>query len=382
MAPFEFKAKDRLGNHVTGTLNAQDPADAMDRVRQLGYEPEGVRAVGLAVASAPANGAPAAAAPAYSNPRLVDLTAPVTMMPVGAAALTAENTSELGTVSETTRPLEPWERGSHGENSQLSNQSMNPGLGAEETQRIAARQSPHGAVRSTGEHAHASPHLAELARPIYREKKIFVQEFKEKLIFPILSGVAIKELAPFYRQFAALINSGIPLFQTMVALEASTQNARLKAVAVAGQRRVQEGGKFSEVMTAHPWIFDPMQCHLVRAAEMGGMLDETLKRIADYVEHELAMRRLISRETLYPKIVLFVALMILGPGGMMGGSMAFVNLVMGTLSPVQYLMQTIGFMLLCLGVIFAVTTIFRLSIFNAAGARAGWDAFGRPTDLS
>jgi type II secretory pathway component PulF len=216
---------------------------------------------------------------------------------------------------------------------------------------------------------------AEAAKPIH-------QRFMEVVVYPIFSGVVIKDLAPFYRQFATLIGAGLPIYQALVALEGNTTNAKLKEVARAGQRQVQAGGKFSDVLAAWPWVFKPVEVELIRAAELGGMLEQVLKQIADYVEHDWEIKRLVSRETMYPKLVLFVALMILGYPGFMGGQMSVVRLVLGGLgneqgrgySFGQYLLETLGFGALCLAIFLIPLAIFRLALFNVKGVRESYDS--------
>src|SRR5207247_5699595 len=63
---------------------------------------------------------------------------------------------------------------------------------------------------------------------------------------------------------------------------------------------------------AYAWVFSELQIEMIRAAEHGGMQERMLIRIAEYLEKEMALRRLISRLTLYPKIVVFSSLFILG----------------------------------------------------------------------
>ena len=208
------------------------------------------------------------------------------------------------------------------------------------------------------------------------DEKSLKQRFLETMVYPVFSGVVIKELAPFLRQFATLIDAGLPLYQALVALEKNTPNQKLKEMAREGQRQVQAGGRFSDVMAAYPWIFQPMQVAMIRAAEQGGMLDQVLRQVADYIEHEMEIRRLISRETLYPKITLFVALMILGRPGFTSGLPAVSSLVLGSMGKAaytfsNYLMDTVGFGLLIAIPIVAIAIACRLFLFNIAGVREG-----------
>jgi type II secretory pathway component PulF len=131
-------------------------------------------------------------------------------------------------------------------------------------------------------------------------------------------------------------------------------------------------------MSAYPWIFPPMHIQMVRAAEQGGMLDEMLDDLSAYVEHELAMKRLIKQETFYPKLVLFFAVMILGKPGFFEALPAFSKWVLGSMGKEvyttgSYLADTVGFALTMLVPIFAVVVVFRVFLYNKSGVREAYD---------
>lgn len=126
-------------------------------------------------------------------------------------------------------------------------------------------------------------------------------------IAPFAVSVPLMELALFYRQFATLQRSGVPILQALNALEQQTRNARLKGILADCQRAVASGSPLSAVMEQHPAVFSTMQTELIRAGETGGMMEGMCLRLADYLEREVEIRRKLSRETLYPKIVLALA---------------------------------------------------------------------------
>ena len=362
MPQFAFNATDSMGNSVEGTLFAGDAAGATQQVQQMGYQPQRVE---------------------EANRPPVISGEPTQMLPVWNVAAHAAPLVPLSEAAEadadTTQRVEPWQRGGPVAPSTAAQPTLtlNAYGNAVPTQRMTApvpetpRLYPPAARTGTGAGRDVAIPYGE-----YAVRQIsFGQRVAETLIYPIFSGVVFKELPPFFRQFATLINAGIPLYQALGSLESATANKKLKEIAKAGQKQVEAGGKFSDVMAAYPWIFQPVQIALVRAAEQGGMLDVALRQIADYVEHELEIRRLISRETLYPKIVLFVALMILGIGGITGGMMALVGLVLGQLTPLQYLESTIGAGFGLLVPILLSVAIFRLFLFNVPAVREAYDTF-------
>jgi len=400
MPQFVFRATDRMGNTVEGNVTAESQAAALTQVRGMGYtplqvQPKGAGAPNLTAtqpmaaasvtATQPLHAAPSIAVtqpiPAPSRPRLIDLSAPVEEI----AGTTGSHYGLPGTEapSEGAAPghLEPWERsvGLNDYPAVEQTTEMAPN-GVEPTQALSpGSPPPSGAARAAGRVERVTIERSSYESRDDRDKPL-PQRFKERVLLPIFSGVVMKDLAPFYRQFATLINAGIPLYQALSALESSTKNPKLKEIARAGQLKVQAGGRFSDVMAEYPWICSPMQIEIVRAAEQGGMLDTSLRQVADYVENDLAIRRLISRETIYPKIVLFVALMLLGRPGFMFGQMAIVSFVLGGMGKsaytgVDYLKDTLGFGILCLFPIVACIICFRLFLFNSVSFREAYDTF-------
>lgn len=126
-------------------------------------------------------------------------------------------------------------------------------------------------------------------------------------VAPFAVSVPLAELAMFYRQFATLLRSGVPLLQSLNALEQQTKNARFKQIIREAQAAIASGAPLSRVMDGYPAVFTTMQVELIRAGETGGMLETMCTRLADYLEREIEIRRKLSRETLYPKIVLSLA---------------------------------------------------------------------------
>jgi type II secretory pathway component PulF len=370
MPEFAFNANDRHGSLVEGTVNAPDMSAAAEQVRAMGYAP--LRIQLIESASVPAAVGVSQFSPYGASgvgtgaPAPVDLTQ---AFPLETPQPLVPQTENAQATVQRMERLEPWERGGT--------------IPQAETPPPALTINHNGIPIPAPRAPQSAP---EWNRPVVRTpygagadtNKPFAQRFKETLIYPIYAGVVIKDLAPFYRQFAAMINAGLPLYQALSALEANTANPKLKEIARAGQAQVQAGGKFSEVMASYPWIFAPMQIELVRAAEKGGMLDKTLVEIAEYVEHEIEIRRLVSRETLYPKITLFMAFVILGRPGFGGGMPAVASLVVGSMGKMEYtaanyLMDTVGFLAMWIVPIMALVALFRLSLFNVPGVREKYD---------
>jgi type IV pilus assembly protein PilC len=124
------------------------------------------------------------------------------------------------------------------------------------------------------------------------------------------TGVSLKDLAIFFRQFGTMVNAGMPLSRSLSILASQTSSRRLQQVIADLAAQVQAGGKLSEAFRRHPALFRPVQIAMIEAAEAGGLLDRMLNRIADYLEREYEIRLEIKRRTLYPKLLLLAAVFI------------------------------------------------------------------------
>ena len=214
-----------------------------------------------------------------------------------------------------------------------------------------------------------------------RPRQNLGQIFFETFVYPVSSGVPLKELIVFYRQFATMINAGIPLYQSLATLEGQAKNRKLRQILSECQRQVERGGKLSEVLEAHPWVFSELQIEMIKAAEHGGMLDRMLLKIADYLEQEMELRRLISRVTLYPKIVVFTALLILGKGFFLDLMPAIAKLIVGSFFGMgsyglwEYLNDTVFFIAAIALVIFGIVAFCRIVLFQSDAARETYERF-------
>jgi type IV pilus assembly protein PilC len=133
---------------------------------------------------------------------------------------------------------------------------------------------------------------------------------RERLTDPIWTGVSLRDLGFFFRQFATLIDAGMPLSQALSTLSQQAPNERLRRTVADMGMQVQYGTQLSVAMRRHPWVISTLQIRMIEAAEAGGLLDRMMLRIADYLEREYEIRQKIKQRTLYPKLVLFAAIFI------------------------------------------------------------------------
>jgi type IV pilus assembly protein PilC len=121
------------------------------------------------------------------------------------------------------------------------------------------------------------------------------------------SGVEPKELVQFVRQFATMIDAGLPLVQCLDILSTQTPN-KIFATALKDIKQTVEGGStFSDALRRHPKIFDELFVNLVQAGELGGILDTILNRLATYIEKKVKLTRQVKGALTYPIAVIIIA---------------------------------------------------------------------------
>ena len=132
-----------------------------------------------------------------------------------------------------------------------------------------------------------------------------------ELSINIGSPLTEQELVVFTRQFATMIDAGLPLVQCLELLGGQGTNKRFAAVLKDVKSYVEQGGTFSEALRRHPKCFDNLYVNLVAAGELGGILDTILQRLAVYIEKRVKLKRQVKGALIYPTIIAFVAVAVL-----------------------------------------------------------------------
>ncbi|MBP7828962.1 MAG: type II secretion system F family protein [Kiritimatiellae bacterium] len=127
---------------------------------------------------------------------------------------------------------------------------------------------------------------------------------------PGAQKIKAKELPAFTRQMGAMLSAGLPVVQTLEALEEQNTNKVFKHVISGVKSRIEGGASFSEALAQYPDIFDELYISMLRAGESGGMLAETTARIATFLEGWVRLKRKVKSAMMYPVIVMVVALLI------------------------------------------------------------------------
>ncbi len=123
--------------------------------------------------------------------------------------------------------------------------------------------------------------------------------------------VTTKDVVVFTRQLSTMIDAGLPLIQALEALSAQQENKTFKKMLEDIKNEVESGSTFADALKKYPKNFDKLYCNMVAAGELGGILDEVLTRLSDYMEKAERLKRKVKSAMTYPVIVLAIAGLVL-----------------------------------------------------------------------
>jgi type IV pilus assembly protein PilC len=134
---------------------------------------------------------------------------------------------------------------------------------------------------------------------------------QKEITIPGLSGrIKLKEVAVFSRQFATMINAGLSLLRALSILAEQTPNKAFSRTIIEVKNDVERGTSLSAAMEEHPKVFSRLYTSMVKAGEVGGVLDDTLMRLADTLEAQVELRAKIKSAMMYPVAVFGLVIMI------------------------------------------------------------------------
>jgi type IV pilus assembly protein PilC len=122
------------------------------------------------------------------------------------------------------------------------------------------------------------------------------------------TGIKTREVVIFTRQFATMINSGLPLVQSLTILAEQTENKIFSKIITEVLNDIQAGQTLADSMRKHPKVFTELYVNMVAAGEAGGILDTILLRLATFLEKNDALVRKIKGAMTYPAVMLFVVI--------------------------------------------------------------------------
>lgn len=147
-----------------------------------------------------------------------------------------------------------------------------------------------------------------------RQQGLLVIDIKEqgaaqKDLLEPFKKVKLSDVVIFTRQFATMINAGLPIVRSLYVLGEQTDNPKLNEVIVAVRKDVEAGLGLSEALAKHPKVFSRLYVEMVRAGEIGGILDGVLLRVAAQLENDQELRRKVKSAMTYPMAVLVIAIL-------------------------------------------------------------------------
>ena len=166
-----------------------------------------------------------------------------------------------------------------------------------------------GTVRSGTSEAES----AEILRKRLQEQGFTVTEVRQVRAQRPGGGwgrVKLSDLAIFCRQFSTMQDAGVSIVRSLDVLAQQTQSPKLRRILMDIQAEVEAGQTLSRAMSKYPNVFSNLFIGLIRAGEVGGVLEESLQRLAAFLEADVALRRKVRAAMTYPTIVVIAALAI------------------------------------------------------------------------
>lgn len=173
---------------------------------------------------------------------------------------------------------------------------------------------------STGEAVKGELQAASLAQATaqLRRQQILPATINEKKGFSLSSinipgfgaKVTTKDLVIFSRQFATMIDAGLPLVQCLEILASQQENPEFKKILIDVKAGVEGGSTFADALRKHPKAFDSLYVNLIAAGEIGGILDTILNRLSGFLEKAEKLKGKVKSAMTYPVVVILIATLI------------------------------------------------------------------------
>jgi type IV pilus assembly protein PilC len=150
-----------------------------------------------------------------------------------------------------------------------------------------------------------------------RKQQVVVTSLQEKAasegLFKLKfgGGVSDKDIVVFTRQFATMINAGLPLIQCLEILSTQSENKTLGKTIGEVKINVESGSTFADALKKHPKVFDELYVNMVHAGEIGGLLDTILVRLAKHIEKAMKLKSQIKSAMVYPSAIIGVAVIVI-----------------------------------------------------------------------
>jgi type IV pilus assembly protein PilC len=126
------------------------------------------------------------------------------------------------------------------------------------------------------------------------------------------SGVKDKDIVIFTRQFATMIDAGLPLVQALDILSTQVESKALSNALTQVKGDVESGATYADALKKHTRIFSELYVNMVAAGEAGGILDTILNRLAAYIEKAMKLKKKVKGAMVYPAVVSSIAILVIG----------------------------------------------------------------------
>lgn len=134
---------------------------------------------------------------------------------------------------------------------------------------------------------------------------------KLNINLPFKASVSDKDIVIFTRQFATMIDAGLPLIQCLDILAKQTDNKTFAASINDIRQDVEAGSTYADALRKHPNVFNDLYVNMVAAGELGGILDTILNRLSKYIEKSMKLKRQIKSAMAYPSTIVAVAVVVI-----------------------------------------------------------------------
>ena len=175
--------------------------------------------------------------------------------------------------------------------------------------RTAAGETKNGQIEAPDQNS-AKQRLREMKISPMTLNESKGMSFKLPVFDFMKPGVSNRDLVIFTRQFATMIDSGLPLVQCLDILSKQTENPTLREQLCSVKEKVESGSTFGDALKGYPDTFDDLYVNLIAAGEVGGMLDTIMNRLATYLEKSDKLVRQVKGAMTYPIVVMVVAVVV------------------------------------------------------------------------
>jgi len=153
---------------------------------------------------------------------------------------------------------------------------------------------------------------AEVADILHKKELVVVsiEPAEKKILKTRDKNIKLDDLVIFSRQLATMIDSGVPLVQSLGILAEQIENKNLRDVVISVRQDIEAGMSFYDALAKHPYVFSELFINMTKAGEASGTLNEILDRLATYLEKTAALTRKIRSALVYPAILISMAILI------------------------------------------------------------------------